>query len=150
MTIQDLTQRLLAHMGIEESQIEIEEGEFISVQISVSEEDSGLLIGYHGETLASLQKVLQTMLQDKLEEKKLVLNVNDYKQRREAQLKEMTDRIAERVVETGETYVFGYLPANERLIVHQTISQNEAYSTLESISTGEGMQRRLEIRPKQA
>jgi len=50
---------------------------------------------------------------------KVIINVNDYKQRREAQLKESVAHIAARVLETGDEYVFAFLPANERLIVHQ-------------------------------
>jgi spoIIIJ-associated protein len=150
MTTQDLIQRLFAHMGVDTVSVEVEEGELMTVQINVSEEDSGLLIGYHGETLASLQRIIQLMLKDTLGEKKVVVNVNDYKQRREAQLHELTEKIAQRVLETGKSYMFSFMPANERLIVHQALSQNAEFSELESISTGEGNSRRLEIRIKQA
>jgi spoIIIJ-associated protein len=148
MTIQEFLQRLLAHMGIESAEVVVEEGEFLSVQINVSEEDSGLLIGYHGEVLASLQKLLQSMYRKDESAKRITVNINDYKQRREAQLKEMTSRIAEKVIQSGRSYMFSYLPANERLIVHETISQTPEFEELESVSNGEGSARRLEIRLK--
>jgi spoIIIJ-associated protein len=148
MTLTDFTQRLLAHMGIDNATVTIEEGEPSVLQISVSEEDSGLLIGYHGETLGSLQKVLQLIYREEYDEKRLVVNINDYKQRREQQLKEIVEKVAQRVLETGNPYIFSFLPANERLIIHQVVSQTPEFSELESVSSGEGHNRRLEIRQK--
>jgi spoIIIJ-associated protein len=149
MVIQDFLQRLLGHMGIEEAEVEIkEEDDKVFVQINISEEDSGLLIGYHGDVLASLQRITQLVYREE-GDKKFILNVNDYKQRREAQLKEMVSSIAYRVLESGEEYVFAFLPANERLIVHQTISENPEFVELESMSIGDASARRLHIRFKE-
>jgi len=148
MNITDFMTRLLAHLGVEDSQVEVaEDDQYINVQIKVSEEESGLLIGYHGETLAALQRLAQLSQRDSTE-KKILININDYKQHREEQLKEMTVRIAERVLETRQSYVFPFLPANERLVVHSTLAEMPEFSELESISTGEGSGRRLEIRFK--
>ena len=149
MLIQEFVERLLAHMGVEGAEVVVEESDMIFVQISVSEEESGLLIGYHGEVLASLQKVLQLVYHEHDEDKRIVVNINDYKERREAQLREMTAKIAQRVLDTNQTYVFGFLPANERLIIHKTIVETPEFSRLESVSEGEGSQRRLQIRAKQ-
>src|SRR5690349_3400521 len=146
MTTEELVKRTLAHMGIDTAEVSIEDGEFLSIHIQVSEEDSGLLIGYHGEVLASLQRLLQIMVQEKGEDQKVIVNVNDYKERREAQLKELTEKIAQRVIETGRSYMFSYMPANERLIIHQFMSQNPDFADLESVSSGDGSARRLEIR----
>jgi spoIIIJ-associated protein len=148
MQIQEFTQRLLAHLGIEAANIEVDEGEVIQIHIQVSEEDSGLLIGYHGETLAAIQKIIQLAHRAELEEKKIVININDYRERRITQIQEMVDRIAERILSSGQRYVFPYLPANERLVIHSYIAQTPEYANLESVSTGEGSNRRLEIRLK--
>lgn len=150
MTVSDFMTRLLAHLGVDDSEVEVtEDDQFIQVQIKVSEEESGLLIGYHGETLAALQKMAQISQRD-TSEKKIIINVNDYKQHREEQLKEMTLRIAQKVLETKQSYIFPFLPANERLVVHSIISESPEFSELESVSFGEGNNRRLEIRLKQA
>jgi spoIIIJ-associated protein len=149
MQILEFTNRLLAHMGLDDAKVDIEEGEMISVQITVPEEESGLLIGYHGDSLSAIQKVLQLIYGRDEGSKKIIVNVNDYKQRREAQLQEMAVRAGKRVLETGQTYLFAYLPANERLIVHETIAKDPEFSQLETVSSGEGFQRRLEIRFKQ-
>lgn len=157
MLIQEFVQRLLAHMGVENAEVIIEDGEErMIVQINVPEEDSGLLIGYHGEVLASLQKILQIIYMPKRQDaaedaaqKRIVVNINDYKERREAQLKELANKIAFRVLETGESYPFSFMPSSERLIIHQTIAENPEFIELESISVGEGNNRRLHIRFKQ-
>jgi spoIIIJ-associated protein len=148
MTTEELVKRVLAHMGIDDAQIEITDGEFLAITIKVSESDSGLLIGYHGEALASLQRLLQIMLQEKGGDKRVIVNINDYKERREAQIKELTEKIAQRVLESGRSYMFSFMPANERLIIHQFLSENPDFAELESVSSGDGASRRLEIRLK--
>lgn len=147
--MKDFLERLLGHMGIDQAQVEVaEEDDKVFIQISISEEDSGLLIGYHGDVLASLQRITQLIYREE-PAKKIIMNVNDYKQRREAQLKEMVLRIAARVLESGEEYVFDFLPANERLVVHKVISETPDFSDLESLSVGESENRRLHLRLKQ-
>jgi spoIIIJ-associated protein len=150
MTNEELVKRMLAHMGIDESEITVDDtgSEFLSIGIKVSESDSGLLIGYHGEALASLQRLLQIMLQERGEGKRVLVNINDYKERRQAQLKELTEKIAQRVLESGRSYMFSFMPANERLLVHQFLSENADFAELESVSSGDGASRRLEIRLK--
>ena len=147
MKLNSFVERLLAHLGIDGATVKIDDqGEVIFVEIAISEEDSGILIGYHGETLGALQKILSQVSMQAGEEKKIVVNINDYKQRRETQLKELAQKAGEKVLQTGRAYVFSFLPANERLIIHQTISQLPEFKELESVSTGEGKDRRLEIR----
>lgn len=148
MTIQDFTQRLLAHMGVDNAQVEVEEGETTLVKISVPDEESGLLIGYHGECLTALQRVLYMAFAREDQEKKFLVNVNDYKERRTAQLQEMAKNAAERVLESGQPYGFAYLSASERLVVHEYIASTPEFSDLESYSVGDGPRRRLYIRRK--
>lgn len=148
MTIQDFTQRLLAHMGVDDAQVSVEEGDVTQVNIQVPEEESGLLIGYHGECLTSLQRVLYMAFSREDQDKKFLVNINDYKERRTAQLHEMARNAAERVQESGQQYGFSFLSASERLVVHEFIANTPEFSDLESYSTGEGQRRRLYLRRK--
>jgi spoIIIJ-associated protein len=148
MTIQDFTQRLLAHMGVDGAEVEVEEGETTLVKIRVPEEESGLLIGYHGECITSLQRVLYMAYSREDQDKKFLVNVNDYKERRAEQLQEMARSAAERVLESGQSYGFSFLSASERLIIHEFIANTPEFSELESFSSGEGQRRRLYIRRK--
>ena len=149
MTIEEYLSRLLAHTGLENYEVSLEEtDDEVLAHINVDESDVGILIGYHGETLAALQRMVRLVFKDELA-KRFVLNINDYKERREEKLREMTMNIAQKVLEIGDEYVFPYLPANERFFVHSELSNHPEFSTLESVSEGEGQNRRLVIRPKQ-
>ncbi len=148
MTIEEYLSRLLAHSGVDDAQITTEEtDDEIAVQVNVGEDEVGILIGYHGETIASLQRMIRLVFKDEIE-KRIVLNINDYRQSRKEKLQEMVKNIAQRVLETGDEYVFPYLPANERFLVHTELSENPEYAELESVSDGEGLGRRLVIRQK--
>lgn len=149
MTIQDFTTRLLAHMGVEDAVVTVDEGEVVAVQIQVSEEESGLLIGYHGECMTSIQRVLYMTFSREDKDKRFIVNVNDYKERRNQQIQEMARTAAEKVLATGESYFFSFLSPSERLVVHEFIAQSPEFADLESYSTGEGHQRRLHLRRKE-
>lgn len=148
MTVQDFTTRLMAHMGVDDAQVEVEEGEITNVKIVVPEEESGLLIGYHGECLTAIQRVLYMTFSREDQDKKFLVNVNDYKERRTAQIHEMARAAAEKVLSNGQPYMFSFLSPSERLIVHEFIAQTLEFEELESYSSGEGQRRRLHLRQK--
>lgn len=150
MTITTYLERLLAHAGIEDAVITMEETpEVVTVQIDVPETEVGVVIGYHGETLSAIQRMARLVFRTQ-EERKIILNVNDYRDRRNEKIVDMVKSAAQKVLDSGESYTFGYLPSNERFVVHSTITTDPAFSTLESVSEGEGAERRLTIRPKTA
>lgn len=144
--ITSYTQDLLAHMGVTDAEVAVtEEDQNIVIQISVSDQDSGMLIGHHGETISALQKMMNISFREKADEKRLVVNINDYKQKREEVLVNMAHRFAERALESGVPQFLPFLPANERLVVHVELKE---HPEVETHSEGEGLQRRLVISPK--
>jgi spoIIIJ-associated protein len=152
MTIQNYLTNVLQHCGLdaETLTIQVDESEQeITASISLPEEESGLLIGFHGETLSSIQRITRVVFQEELADKRLVINVNNYRQQREEKLVELAHKGAQRVLESGQPYTLSRLPANERYIIHATISEDPAYAELESVSEGEGRDRVLIIRLKQ-
>lgn len=152
MTIDVFVRQLCEHCGVDTETLEVsvdDAAEMITVSISLPEEDSGRFIGFHGETLESIQRVLRVIFASEYPDKKLVVNINEYRQEREAKLQELTRNVAERVLQTGQVYTFqSYLPAHERFIIHSTLSELPEHEKLESISEGEGKDRRLSIRLK--
>lgn len=153
MTITQYLTNLCEHSGIDPANISVEESEsdgYLMIQLNVPQEDSGLFIGFHGDTLNSLQRLVRVVFQDQYPELKIVLNVNDYKQQRADKLHEMAASAAERVLSTKQPYRFSYLPSNERFVIHSFFSDNPDYPELESFSEGEGSQRYLVVRLKQA
>lgn len=153
MTITDYLQKLCQHCGVDPSHIQItleETDTHIKAHIELPEEESGLFIGYHGETLDSVQRMVRLTFREELEaqDKRFILNVNQYREQRQDQLAERVITIAQRVLETGESYTFNYLPSHDRFLVHTTLSENSEFAELESVSEGEGRERYLTIRLK--
>ncbi|MBP7768579.1 KH domain-containing protein [Candidatus Woesebacteria bacterium] len=154
MTIDVFVKQLCEHCGIDPETLSVtvdDSEELITVNIQIPEEDSGRFIGFHGETLESIQRVLRVIFAKEYPEKKLVVNINQYREERAAKLQDLTRSVAERVLESGQPYMFqSYLPAHERFIIHSTLSELADGEKLESISDGDGKDRRLTIRLKQA
>ncbi len=151
MTIQDFLLQLTEHCGLSADEVSVsleEDGENLLVQLDLPEADSGLFIGYHGETLNSIQRILRLTFQREIE-RRIKLNINQYRQSREEKLVEMANNAAKKVLETGESHTFNYyLPPHERYVIHSTISDNPDYAELESVSSGEGKDRKLVVQLK--
>lgn len=151
MTIQDYLTRLCQHVGLTDDQftIEVVEDETqTQATLKLPEEESGLFIGYHGETLQSIQRLVRISFYEELQNKLFKLNVNNYREQRQDQLEEKVMDIAQRIIETGDPYTFPYLTAQDRFVIHSTLSQHEEFSGLMSESEGDGKQRYLTIRLK--
>jgi spoIIIJ-associated protein len=152
MTLSDYLQNFCHHCGFEPDQIKVEITEdetHVKVQLDVPADDSGLFIGFHGETLSSLQRIVRVMYQDQYPDKKIIINVNDYRQQREDKFRDLARTAAEKVLSTGRPYRFLSLTPHERFVVHSTISESPEYQTLESFSEGEDPNRVLIVRLKE-
>ncbi len=114
------------------------------VILDVEGEDLGLLIGWRGETLYSLQTVLNMMIGGDGTGRKVVVDVERYRARREAQVAQMAIRVADRVLETGQAYRMDPMRAYERRAAHLAL-QN--YKGVRTESMGEEMERRVVIHP---
>lgn len=100
----------------------------INLQIETSE--PGRVIGYHGKVLKSLQLLAQNYLHDRYSRHYTVsINVHDYVQHRTETLIEFTHKIANRVLDSGESYVMEPMSNGERKTVHKTVSQIEGVSS---------------------
>ncbi len=152
MTIQNFLTDLSEHCGIDPDTIAVtveEQDDAVVVQVEVPESDSGLFIGFHGETLDSLQRLTRIIFQESYPDKKIRLNINQYREQREEKLQIMARSGAQRVLDTGESYTFTvFIPSHERFIIHTTLSDDPAFADLESVSEGEGRDRRLTIKRK--
>lgn len=91
---------------------------------------AGLLIGKHGKIINALQVLAQTMLY-RYDTRRItvIVNVGDYRNRRETQLKQIADRTAEQVLRTKQPVFLEPLPASERKIIHARLSRNKRITT---------------------
>ena len=114
--------------------------------IDIVGEDSGLLIGRRGQTLQSLQFVVNLIVRNEFGESvRVVLDVERYRQRREASLRDMANKVAERVVQTGRSITLEPMSAADRRIIHISLADREDISTE---SVGFGDDRKVSIIPK--
>lgn len=120
-----------------------EEGAY---RVNFQTEETGLLIGFHGMTLESLQIILGIIVSKTLDKwVKVYVNVGDYREKREEALMHMAMQAAERVAASGRPVELSKLTASERRVVHMTLSGDEKITT-ESI--GEGDSRTLVVKLK--
>jgi len=152
MELKTFLTQLCEHCGLSEEEIDIklkENEEKTTINLTIPEEDSGIFIGHHGDSIDSMQRILRVIFKDDFEGKRLILNINDYREKREDRLKDLTYSVANKALETGNEQGFNsFLPAHERYIIHSTLAEEAEFSELESISEGVGRNRKLVIRLK--
>ncbi len=115
--------------------------------LEVSGDDLGLLIGWRGETLRALQTTLNLMMGDEQADgqgRRLILDVERYRARREDQVRELAQRLADRVKASGERYTLDPMHAYERRIIHLTLQDDPGVRTE---SSGHEPARRVVIHP---
>ncbi|MHB8376807.1 MAG: RNA-binding cell elongation regulator Jag/EloR [Dehalococcoidia bacterium] len=118
----------------------------VKAVLDIEGEDLGLLIGRRGETLASLQYLLNLMMMRRFGERLLfTVDVEGYRRRRERQLHTLAQRMADQVKRTKRPVTLEAMPPNERRIIHLALAEDR-YVTTES--TGEGDDRKVSISPR--
>lgn len=114
--------------------------------IDIRGQDMGLLIGPRGETLNSLQYIARLMTGHVLRHRPMfIVDVEGYRERREAALARLAERMADKALRMGRPLSLEPMPPNERRIIHITLRENEQVYTE---SSGEGSRRRVRIYPK--
>jgi predicted RNA-binding protein Jag len=143
-----ILEQLLAHIGFD-ARVELETGETSRLNVlGAAEEREGLgaLIGRKGERLSALQHLVNLMLSRQMGTwTRVLVDVEDYRGRRERQLREIADRAARRVVETGKMLQLEPMPALERRWIHLALKSNPDVATQ---SIGEEPNRRIVVLPR--
>ncbi|MFN3684704.1 MAG: RNA-binding cell elongation regulator Jag/EloR [Fimbriimonadaceae bacterium] len=115
------------------------------VNLEIEGPDTNHLIGKHGEVLNNLQYLLNTICSRKFQTGvRATLDANNYRQRREAALRQLAVRLAQEVRSRGQEAVLEALPAFERRVVHKALEHEPGVTTY---SEGEEPDRRVVIAP---
>ncbi len=146
----DILQELLKLMGfqstvsVEKPFIGYEDDTNAPITFNISgDDDIGILIGRHGQTMASLQYLLRIILAHRMPESPAILvDVDGYKQRRYEALRETAKRLAEQVKMRRIPFTLEPMPAIERRIIHLALANDPNIMTQ---STGEGDSRKVVI-----
>jgi len=142
-TAQEVLQEMLRLMGVEAT-VEITMGTETS-KLNVKGEDLGVLIGRRGEKLASLQHLVNLIVAKREGQwHRIAVDVENYRGRREEQLRDVADRAAKRVAQSGKIIQLEPMPAVERRIVHMALVENPSVRTQ---SVGVEPNRRIVVLP---
>lgn len=142
-TAKTVLEEMLGLMGLAGT-VEIASGGE-TARLNVKGEDLGALIGRRGEKLASLQHIVNLIVGRKEgQHHRIAVDVENYRGRREEQLRDVADRAAKRVVQTGKIIQLEAMPAVERRIVHMALLENPKVRTQ---SVGVEPNRRIVVLP---
>ena len=114
------------------------------VQVGIdSEEDSGLLIGREGQTLAALQYMISRIVSRGMNAAvRVQLDAGEYRRRQDEKLREMALALADKVRLSGRSYSTRPLSSYHRRIVHVCLQEAVDVQTR---STGDGPMKRVVI-----
>jgi spoIIIJ-associated protein len=140
-----ILERLLTLMGYD-VQVSIVTGETSKLDVSGEGDERealGALIGRKGERLSALQHLLNLMLSREIGAwTRVLVDVEDYRGRRERQLVELANRAADHVLETGKMLQLEPMPPLERRWIHIALKSREGIGTQ---SIGEEPNRRVVV-----
>jgi spoIIIJ-associated protein len=146
-TIRDVIINIFKRMEIDCGITDIKEGESkVYVELE-SKNSSGLVIGRKGKTLESLQFMVNLIVNHKTgSDKKIILDIESYRAKRERALRKMSKDIAFKVIKSGKPWTLEPMNPFERRLIHLTL-QNDSRVTTKS--EGQGIYRKVTIMPKQ-
>ena len=137
---------LMGHMGYTDVTVEVVQGDTSKLDVRGAESERealGALIGRKGERLSALQHLVNLMLSRRMGDwTRVLVDVEDYRGRRERQLQEIASRAAERVESTGKMLQLEPMPALERRWVHLALRDHPQVVTQ---SIGEEPNRRVVV-----
>jgi len=143
----DVLQHILRYMNIHAT-VQVRSTSPLTLNIRGINENLGLLIGRRGETLASLQLLVNLIVSHRTKHRmRIIVDAENYRERREENLRSLALRVAQQVRNYRRSIALEAMPPHERRIVHIALSDSKDIST-ESI--GEGEERRVVISLKRA
>lgn len=102
-----------------------------SVTLRLHGADMGILIGKHGQTLDSLQYLTNLVANKNSDERvRVVIDVEDYRDRRIETLTRLARRLADKVKRTGERVALEPMNPHERKIIHMALQRDNRVTTL--------------------
>jgi len=140
----EILTNILNKMGIDVKITDIKEGSN-RIYIEMESVQSGLIIGKQGKTLEALQFLLNLIIINKTKsDKKIILNIESYREKREKALRRLSKDIAHKVIRTGKPWTLEPMNPFERRLIHLTLQNDSRVSTK---SEGEGIYRKVKVSP---
>lgn len=138
----EFLEKVLKAMNLE-ANIDITE-EKDSILFNISGENMGTIIGYRGETLDSLQYLLSLVVNKNhdLPYKRVILDTEDYRKKREETLKRVADKTAYKVLKNRRAFKLEPMNPYERRVIHSALQNKDNIYTY---SEGEEPYRRIVV-----
>lgn len=115
------------------------------IKVNMLSDDSSILIGKNGRTMASLQNLLRQSIYSKSGIKvNVILDANEYKEKQEKNIERLAVKLAKDVVKTKIEVKMDRMNSYERRLVHNRLSNFKGVTTQ---STGEEPNRCVVIKP---
>lgn len=139
--------KLMDKMGIVAIPVIKREAENLYIDLQgENKEDMGLIIGKRGKTLDSIQYLTSIIVNTNREEYlKVLLDTEDYREKRTNTLVELANKMADRVKKSGKNIKLEPMNPYERRIIHSALQED---ADVKTHSVGEGEFRRVMIELK--
>ena len=116
------------------------------INVNINSEKCGFLIGYRGDTLYAMQNIISAIANKGVRDKvRVILDIENYKEKRKKTLEDLADKIAATVVKTKKSVTLEPMNAYERKIIHTKLQDSEK---VETRSIGEEPRRKVVIELK--
>ncbi len=141
------------YVSAEQSRVPAAKGDGVEETITLhiegaDEQAMSLLIGRRGETLQSVQFLLNLLVSRRVQKwPQIIVDVGNYRQRRRESLEGLARRMAERVQQSGRPVTLEPMAPYERRIVHLALRED---ATVYTQSAGEGDSRKVVIYPSKS
>lgn len=147
ITSKNFLKQMIEDMGIDCDIESRTEGNMIKFNILCSQEsDIGIIIGKRGETLDSLQYIVNLVTNRNADTYiRVILDCNQYRSKRERSLQKLARRLADKAVQTGRDIKLEPMNPYERRIIHTYLQNDEKVNTF---SQGNEPNRRVIIKRK--
>jgi len=135
---------MLVNMGIL-AQVEIFKRSENTI-LNINGKELGILIGKRGQTLDSIQYLVNLAInKNQIEKERIIVDVAGYRRRREDTLRRLAMKMADKVKREGRRQVLEPMSPQERRIIHSTL---QSYKEIMTYSEGEDPYRHVIITPQ--
>ena len=142
----EYVKNLVEGMGFEDVQLETQRKDNF-IKITIHTDNSSLLIGKGGRTLASIQNLLRAVLAKETPIfVNVLIDVENYKEKQQKNIERLAIKLAKEVRKTKEPITMDSMNSYERRLVHSVLSE---FKGVETESEGEEPNRRVVIKPKE-
>lgn len=143
VAVDEFVTTLVTSMGFDGTVDAYDAGD--SIVVDVTTKETGLFIGQKGETIDSIQYLLNVAIyKERPFLKRIVVDCQGYRRRRVEAIQGMAHRAARRAIREGRARSLPPMPASERRVVHLFLKENPEVTTY---SDGQAEERRVIVAP---